>query len=132
MIKLEQVHPVELNNEDISWLIRACLAVKYERFEAKAVVERALKGIVELYRIVGDVRGMLAVRIGEDELFLECFGGSNVLRHFDEVHEQLKTLARAVGKSKLTTMVSRPGVKRLYETRTKARPAATYYVEQLG
>lgn len=131
MIKLEQVWPQELTEQDIRWLIIGCAACNWKVHTAERLVQRALEGIVGFYRFVGEGEGMVAVSKEEDELFIEAVAGKNLLRNFAEVHEQLATLARAVGLSALSGMVSRPGLRRLYETQTKARAVAVQYTERL-
>lgn len=131
MIHLTTIAPEDLNEHDIMWLTRGCLGAKWRSFTAVDLVREALERKVSFFRVTGDADGMVAVSTEKDEMFIETLAGLGFVKYFGEIHDALAVLARSAGLKKIAGLVFREGLRHLYDTRTKGRPIATLYVEDL-
>lgn len=130
-MRTEYVHPSQLSNGDIGLIAKGCLAVKFQPTDPKKLIEKALNRELFFYKLFGeDFFGIAALELADDCLWLQLITGQGLVKHFDEIHDWLMHLALSCGVHKLSAMVSRPGLKRLWE-KHEARNAASYMVKEI-
>lgn len=128
-MQLEFVHPKMLTDEDIGWITRGCLAVKYQQFSPEGLVRDALENKLEFYRVRGNGSvGIIGVECGNEMIWLYLVAGRNIMGSFDELLEWLKVLARSRGAKRLGAMISSPALERLMERRKLGTKRAAYMV----
>jgi len=131
-MKTQYVHPTQLSDSDIRLITEGFLSIKFGDSDPKALFEKALKRELFFYKLTGeDFFGIAAVRMAEDCLWLELITGEGLVKHFDEIHDWLMRVALSCGVNKLGALVSRPGLKRLWE-RHEARHEASYMVREVS
>lgn len=129
-MKTEYVHPTRLSDEDLHLIAKGCLAVKVNTLDPKTLIEKALRREVFLYRIVGDgFYGIIALYLADECLWVEFVAGHGLVPHFEEIHEWLQHLALSCKVCKLSALISRPGLKRLWE-KHEAKHAASYMTKE--
>jgi len=130
-MRIEAVHATQLTAKDIQLITKGCLAVKILELDPKHLVEMALNGKAMIYRIVGDkMLGIVVITVRGSEVWLEIIAGHGLVKHFDEIHEWLIRMAHSWGMKTLCGIVTRPGLKRLWE-RHEARSAASYMIKEI-
>lgn len=130
MIRLEKIffeHQGEVDPKLVFWLHRAA----DKQCSAVELVERALKGQHEVFRITGDAEGVIVVAADGEKLSVEGFAGKGIVRHFDEFYKQVRLLAALKGLSVLSGYVRREGIAELYRKHTGAKPIVTLWEERL-
>jgi hypothetical protein len=130
LIKLEKIHferQSEIDSRDVFWLHRAA----DKRCTAVELVERALKGQNDIYRITGDAEGVLVVAAEGNKLSVEGFAGKGIVKHFKEFYKQARLLAAVKGLDTLTGYVQRPGIEELYRKHTGAKQVMALWEEKL-
>lgn len=130
-VKLELLDPTDLKDEDIRWMTIGTNRVSFQNYSAADVVRKALSGNMGIYRLSGACSGIVATSIAYDALFIEVLVGRGLIKCFDEIYAELKTLARGMGQTRIAGLVEREGLGRLYEKRLGLRPAAALYIEEL-
>lgn len=128
-VKISQVIPEELTADDIRWLVIGTYACKFFDLTAEALVERAKKEEVVLYRVSEAAVGMIAASFNEREMFIEALAGKDFLKCASAIHDEVKVIALEAGKNRISGWVAREGLKTLYDS--WAKPVATLYVEEL-
>lgn len=117
----------EISPSDVFWLNKAgdkiCSAVE--------LVERALKGQNEIYRLSGDIEGVFVLSAQGEKLSIEGFAGKGFIKHFGEIYKQLRLLAAVRGLTCLSGEVRRKGIEELYRKHTKAERVSALWEEKL-
>jgi hypothetical protein len=128
----EYVHPTQLTVQDITDIARGCLRIRFQKLDPQNLVRMALSEQLMFYRVWGqDFKGIVAVAPKDDTLWLELVVGKGLLKHFDEIHDWLISLARSHGAHSLTAIVASPIIYKLWQRR-KAKEVARYFVEEIG
>ena len=133
MIKIEQLDPKKLSPEDLVLLEKGCYG-SYDKATVKDQVAAAGAGSAWIFRFSGDATGVFVLARGnaeERELVMTALAGKGLIRHFTEVYSEITNLVRNVGTRRLVGYVSRPGLASIYKNKTKARPVATLFSEDL-
>ena len=131
-MKTEYVHPTQLSDGDIRLITKGFLAIKFGDSDPKTLFEKAMQKELFFYKLVGeDFFGIAALRLAEDCLWLELMTGTGLVKHFDEIHDWLLHLALSSGVHKLGALVSRPGLRRLWE-KHEATHKASYMVREVS
>lgn len=111
----------------VFWLCRAA----DKRCTAVDLVERALKGQNEIFRILGDAEGVIVVAAEGNKLSVEGFAGKGIVKHFKEVYTQVRLLAAVKGLDTVSGYVYRPGIAELYRKHTGGKPVLTLWEEKI-
>lgn len=131
-MRTEYVHPTRLTDGDIRLIAKGCLAVKVNSLDPKVLIEKAMRKEVFFYKVFGeDFFGIVALYLTDECLWIEFVAGQGLVRHFDEIHEWLMHLALSCGVRQLSALISRPGLKRLWE-KHEAHHAASYMTKELA
>ena len=128
-IKVEQVQPTLITNEDISWLVLGC-ARSIDGVQAVDLVSSALAGGSGIYRMSGDVQGVFVLTRLGDRAEITSIAGKGLLKYFSDVHELILATAAGMGFKSVAGYVARPGLAKAYKTQTKAR-FAEYFIEDI-
>lgn len=130
-MKTQYVHPTQLSDSDIALIAKGCLAVKFNTLNPKELIEKAMRKEIFLYKLVGeDFFGITALYITDDCLYVELVTGKGLVKHFSEIHDWLMHLAMSCGVHKLSALIARPGLKRLWE-KHEAQHAASYMTKEI-
>lgn len=136
MIKIEQLNPKELSNDDVSLIERGC-AGSYDKANAGDQIAAATGGnawIFRFFRDDGTVKGIFVLsrgNVAEREVIMTALAGKGLISNFPEVYSEVKKLCKSVHAKRLIGYVSRPGLASIYRKRTKAIPVATLFSENL-
>lgn len=130
MIRLEKIFfdsQAEVEPKLVFWLHRAadkqCTAVE--------LVERALKGQHEVFKITGNAEGVIIIAVDGEKACVEGFAGKGIVKHFDEFYKQVRLLVASKGLYVLSGYVRRPGIEELYRKHTGAKQVLALWEERL-
>lgn len=133
MINLDQIKVSDMTEADKKWLEKGC-----EGAWDKATAEDQLNAVATnsawLFRLTGDVEGILVLargNIARREITITAVAGKGFIRNFPAVYGQIRELVRKSGSKQLSGFVTREGLIALYKNRTRAKPVATLFVEEL-
>lgn len=129
MIELVCIKPTEMTEADSYWLADCAVRTTWRKVLARQVYNSALKGEVGLYRISGGAEGLLIVDKDEDMLIVTSLAGKGLLREMQAIREKLLVLAASFGCSKLAGYIERPGLWKLFQAKTPAKPTMIMFVE---
>lgn len=131
-MNVEFIHPTQLSVEDIRAIAGGCLRIRFQKLDPQNMVRMALSEQLMFYKVWGNgFSGIVAVAPKDDTLWLELVVGKGLLKHFDEIHDWLISLARSHGMHSLTAIVASPVIYRLW-LRRKAKEVARYFVEEIS
>jgi len=133
MIEIKQLDAKNLSAEDMDLLQKGCYG-SYDKANSEDQIKAALLGQAWIFRFSGDASGVFVLSRGnamEKELVMTALAGKGLIKHFTEVYHEIITLAKSVGTKRLIGYVSRPGLASIYKHKTRARPVATLFSEDL-
>lgn len=128
-MKVELINPTELTTSDIFWLVLGCQG-SLDQAQAVDQVAGAVRGDSGIYRISGEAEGVFVLSKHGKVMEITAMAGKGFLKHFSEIHTEIKAAAAACGAHAVAGYVTRKGLAALYKQKTKAR-FAEYFVEEL-
>ena len=129
MISVTSVRLEDLENEELILLAKYC-AKCFDPIPFSDLVNRVRAGAACIYRYSGDADGVFILSTADNGMYLETVAGKTSVKHFDAIYKKVLMTAAACGVKSLYWYSSRPGLEKLLK-RTKAKPVATLYREEL-
>lgn len=130
MIKVDAVKLRDLCLDELKLLVKykeKC----FEHVRDDDLVHKELDGTACVYRISGDIQGIMILSLGNDGIYIDTVAGKNIVANFAELYKKIKVIAAASGARRLYSFVDRPGLARVYDRQTNSAPVATLYREEL-
>lgn len=133
MMRAKQILFDQITKEDLFWISKGC-AGAWDKATVEDQLEAIKNGYAWLFRVSGDMSGVFVLAMGnrkDRSLSLTALAGRGMIKNFEEFYSLVKQVCKKAGAKSLFGFVSREGLKRIYDRRTKAKPKATLFVEDL-
>lgn len=128
-VKMTRVPVTALTSKDAAWLGKATNN-SIDDFTQLDFIESAAQGYSAIFRLEGDVEGVVVLTQATPGVRITGLAGKGLLRHFQEVHEQILVTAAGAGAAFVDGFVKRKGLAEIYKKKTSAR-FAEYFKEDL-
>lgn len=119
---------------DIKWLEKGCKG-SWDGNTKEDQLRAVSSKTAWAFRVSGDAEGVFVIARGnvkDRELIVTALGGRGFIKHFKEIYNQIKGIAKKNGAKKLSWFASRRGLVRIYAERMKVHLAAVLFVEELN
>jgi len=114
---IHRIAPENVTGEDVRWLVKAT-DWHYGGYSAITVMEEALQGLVQLWRMDGETKGILVTYINVHpagkELFIQWVAGKHFIKDVENIKAKLEQFAQEQNCRWIGGAVNSKGLEHIY------------------